>query len=483
MDCSALHHFRDSLYACFQSAPAALMNAADALLTETAARTFPEISLSPFFPRRWPSLYAAFEDGRADRNALRKLFAVSAPLALTGERPILGIDASSIYRPLAETSQDRTAQYVHNLPGGKAPVKPGWSFSTLVLLPEEPSSWTYLLDNQRIESARTAAEVAAAQLKAIVPLLTQRLAPGTRPLLLGDRHYGSAGFVEQVHGLPLDGLFRLQRHRTFYRAAPQRLPAGQNPRGAPKKDGAKFKCSDPTTHSSPDAYWEGADAKGRPLQVTAWNGLHFQGCREAPLCVIRVVCSKALGTRRDPRISWFVAVGEPPPLSEVARIYRLRFSQEHGYRFDKGSLLWDAPRLRSPEQFQLWTDVVAAVHNQLVLARPVAEALRRPWESRHRAATPQQVRRAMGRIVAELGTPAPRPQPRGKAPGRPKGVCPPPAPRFVVVKKATQRAVSPPRVAKKPPRLNAPPATPVSSSPSTLPAWLIPAIRAAAAVV
>jgi len=60
----------------------------------------------------------------------------------------------------------------HVLPPHTAPVRPGWAFSTLVVVPETPSSWTHLLDNQRIASEQTATTVGATQLAAVVPLLT-----------------------------------------------------------------------------------------------------------------------------------------------------------------------------------------------------------------------------------------------------------------------------------------------------------------------
>ena len=107
----------------------------------------------------------------------------------------LGIDASSIYRARAGTSEDRTAQYVPNLPGTRPPVKAGWSFSTLVVLPTEPNSWTYLLDNRRIPSEKTATEVAIDQLTVLLPLLKERLPEGERPRVIGDRYYPSAGFL------------------------------------------------------------------------------------------------------------------------------------------------------------------------------------------------------------------------------------------------------------------------------------------------
>jgi hypothetical protein len=429
MESSRLSTFRERLYRCFTRSRDALMNACDALLSETSARSFAELSLSPYFPRRWPSLYEAFQDGGLDRAELRKLLASEAPSPPTGKRLLLGIDASGIARPASPTLKDRSSQYVHNLPECKAPVTAGWQFSALVGLPETPSSWTYPLDNQRIPTDQTPAEVAARQLRQIVPLLS---AP---PLNVGDRGYGSAAFVKATDGIACDLLLRLSSDRVFYRAAPPQT----GKRGAPKKDGERFKCSVPSTHGPSDASWEGRDEKDRRVEVSRWDGLHFRQFREQTVSVIRVIRQGAKGTKRDPKESWFVWVkrtnAPDPLLSDVPSTYALRFSQEHGYRFDKGSLLWEKPRLRTPEAFQLWTDLVTVAHAQLVLARPFVDAQRQPWESGKRLATPQQVRRAMGRFLVELGTPASLPQPRGKSPGRPAGVCIRLAPRFPVVKK------------------------------------------------
>ena len=56
MSCDTLAEFRDGLSLCFERAGDALMNTADALLTETAARSLPELSLSPCFERIGHSL-------------------------------------------------------------------------------------------------------------------------------------------------------------------------------------------------------------------------------------------------------------------------------------------------------------------------------------------------------------------------------------------------------------------------------------------
>jgi len=122
---------------------------------------------------------------------------------------------------------------------------------------------------------------------------------------------------------------------------------------------------------------------------------------------LRVVRPHAANTERDPRVSWFVWIGDDAvDLASIALGYVLRFGQEHGYRFDKQALLWEKARLRTPEQFERWSLVVAMAHNQLVLARPVVEPVLRPWESKHRLPTPQQVRRGISKPPGGVRAPA-----------------------------------------------------------------------------
>lgn len=257
-----------------------------------------------------------------------------------------------------------------------------------------------------------------------------------RALLLGDGYYGSVTFLLLLADLPCDVLLRFAKNRVLFHPAPPKT----HKRGAPKKDGARFACHDETTHGTPDAFWHGTNAEGQEVQVSVWPGLHFKKARDIIVSVIRVVCPCAKNTDRDPRTTWFLWRGQDmPPLSEIPGLYRRRYSQEHGYRVDKQNLLWEQPRLRTPEQFQTWTDVVAATRNLLFLVRPLAQATRQPWESSKRPMTPPQTRRSMGTILQQLGTPARKPQPRGKSPGRRVGTIVEKAPTYKVVYKATNK--------------------------------------------
>jgi hypothetical protein len=427
MDCTTLKIFRHNIYGSFGAAKDALFNTVDALLTEDRARSFPELSLSPSFERRWPSLYEGLEDGVIDQSRLCKVFAQFLPESVRKEILWVGIDVSGIARPRSRTSSDRSAQHVHNLPECKKPITYGWQFSTAVALPPTPSSWTYALCEQRVTTETTAAQVAFAQMKQLVPLLP------TKTIFVLDRGYDSTWFWCQCSSLSHQGtLIRLKSNRCFYRPAPART----GKRGGPRKDGDKLRPDAEATHANPDGQWEGTDSQERPVRLRWWKHLHVKDARYLDLTVIRVERPHASNTERDPRVSWFVWIGDPEvDLVSIGLGYVLRFSQEHGYRFHKQSLLWDQPRLRTPEQFERWTHLVAIAHNHLVLARELVEPNLRPWESRHRPATPQQVHRAMATFLPHLGTPARHPQPRGKSPGRPKGTKMSKAQRFSVVKK------------------------------------------------
>src|SRR3989441_7638922 len=146
MNLNTLNEFRHAVSGCFKQASDALFNTIDALSSETAAHSFPELSLSPLFPRGWPSLYEAFEDGKIDAEQLRQVFVQFAPLPGTGEYVFVGVDTSNLYRREAATSADRPLVPLPNLLEGNHAVCPGWVISSIVLLPHEAGQGTFVLD-------------------------------------------------------------------------------------------------------------------------------------------------------------------------------------------------------------------------------------------------------------------------------------------------------------------------------------------------
>ncbi len=199
MNLNTLKEFRHEVYSCFGAGKDVLFNTVDALLTEDRAKSFPELSLSPHFERRWPSLYEGFEDGKIAQKDLQEVFARFLPQTYLQDLLWVGIDVSGIAHPCAHTSAERSALYVPNLPECKKPITFGWHFSTAVVLPQTASSWTYVLAQHRVSTATTAAQVAFAQLQQLVPLVP------TPMVVLLDRGYNSTWLWGQCSTLPIKG--------------------------------------------------------------------------------------------------------------------------------------------------------------------------------------------------------------------------------------------------------------------------------------
>ena len=190
------------------------------------------------------------------------------------------------------------------------------------------------------------------------------------------------------------------------------------------------------------------------VRVSAWHQVHplIHGDRgwfadnwdgELPVLrgtVLRVTVEHLPDGRKPHKTMWLWHAG-PAPLSldELWRAYLARFDEEHAFKFAKGTLGLTAARVRTPEQADRWVRLVMAALAQLLLARPHAADLRRPWETRPAAGrplTPGQVRRGFANIRELLGTPAHVAKPAKPGPGRPKGSASGPAPRYPVPKKS-----------------------------------------------
>ncbi len=101
---------RQQLWQCFTRSADALFELADALSCESAARSLPELSLSPAFRRKWASVYEALEDGRIEQESWSEVW-TQALLAQHPGPVWISLDSTSIARPEAETSPDRGMIY------------------------------------------------------------------------------------------------------------------------------------------------------------------------------------------------------------------------------------------------------------------------------------------------------------------------------------------------------------------------------------
>ncbi len=148
--------------------------------------SFAELSLSPIFRRKWPSLYEAIEDCRPNRQKLTKLYLQELP---KNQRVILAGDHTPWPRTEAPTLKDRTYEHGAKVISGK-PITLGHGYSTLAWIPENQGSWALPLRHDRITSFETPISKAAFQLKQVCQNLE------VRPISVWDSEYGCAKFVQ-----------------------------------------------------------------------------------------------------------------------------------------------------------------------------------------------------------------------------------------------------------------------------------------------
>ena len=133
----------------------------DAVLVTRNIYSFAELSLSPVFRRKWPSLYEALEDCRPNRQKLTKLYLQELP---KNQRVILAGDHTPWPRTEAPTLKDRTYEHGAKVISGK-PITLGHGYSTLAWIPEDKGSWALPLRHERITSFETPISKAAFQLR------------------------------------------------------------------------------------------------------------------------------------------------------------------------------------------------------------------------------------------------------------------------------------------------------------------------------
>ena len=390
-------------------------------------------------------------------------------------RPRIAVDATSYPRPDAWCSPGR--EHVHHGAchcKGSSKTTPGWEYQLAAVTGHLRTAWAAVVDVQRTTPATRTAQTVA-QVKSVLRRLP---ASGAVPLFVFDAGYSAAALTDGLAGCPAHVLVRLPAGSVFYQDA----PAWPGKNGRPAHRGPEVHCLEPGALA---AAAEGRGSRGRkkplppapepdeelallntPLYGTvraeAWHDVHpqvhgdrgwFAGREKLPVLrgTLLHVTAERLPDGRDPHRQLWLWHAGPGPLSldELWRAYLARFDIEHAIRVLKGTLGLTAAKVRAPEQADRWVRVVIAAHAQLLLARPLASDLRRPWEKHPdptRPLTPGRVRRGFRNIHHDLGTPARVPKPTQPGPGRPKGSSKGPAPRHLLPGEAGM-----PRTANRPP--------------------------------
>ena len=191
--------------------------------------------------------------------------------------------------------------------------------------------------------------------------------------------------------------------------------------------------------------------KTYPVQIEAWNNLLMPGkCKPVPLpmhlhpfTLVRIRLLNAQGEPAFQRPLWLIVMGERRgelTLLNIFQAYQRRYDLEHFFRFGKQRLLTDRYQTPDTAHEEKWWLMSHLAYLQLWVARPIAQAVPRPWEAAPSAnpkqpLSPTHVQRDFGRIVRQFGTPAAAPKRRGNSAGRPKGTVLPHRPCAAVVYK------------------------------------------------
>lgn len=399
-----LEEFRQVAYEYLGRAKDATFELTDAILLTRNVYSLADLSLSPVFRRKWPSIYEALQDSRPQRQRLMQLYLKQMPVE---GRILLAGDHTNWSRPDAVTLQERTFEHSGISIAGDKPITIGQGYSTIAWIPEDSGSWALPLRHERITSWESPIEKAIWQLKQVCEHLP------SRPISVWDSEYGCAPFVLKTTNIRADILVRLRSNLCLWGA-----PEAYSGRGRPKKHGAKFQLNEPTTWCEAASVLEENDPKLGRVRVSLWENLHFRKAATRPMLVLRVERLDAQGNLRVSKPLWLAWIGEQmPTLEEVWRLYLRRFTIDHWYRFLKQRLHWTVPKLGTPKQCERWSDLMPLITWELWLARDIVADNPLPWQKSLDKLTPGRVAQAMGGVLAAIGTPATPPKPRGKSPG------------------------------------------------------------------
>jgi hypothetical protein len=440
---SQLKQFRQEVYQNFNKRADTLMDLLDALSSNTAAHSVVELSLNPVFRRDYSALFTAldeWEPDQADKN-LAQLAAPYLPQPARLPFWLVGTDVTPQPRRHARTLEDRSYVHQPNLIKSNKPITIGHAYSSVALLPEEEGehgpAWVVPLSVQRVPSSADKEMVGALQIRA---LLDDQTLPFHTQLCVEveDSGYSKPAFLAKNRGKTnLVTITRARTNRIFYRPP----PAPTRSAGHPTWYGAPFSLADPTTWSEPDETTtttiRSLSGKTYQVQIEAWHEMRMAGkCKPVvlpmhlhPFTLVRVRLFSVHGALAFQRPLWLIVMGDRRrelTLLNIFQAYQRRYDLEHFFRFGKQRLLTDRYQTPDTDHEEKWWLMSHLAYLQLWVARPVAQAVPRPWETAP-SANPKQplsathVQRDFARLIRQFGTPAAAPKRRGISVGRPKG--------------------------------------------------------------
>jgi hypothetical protein len=247
-----MSRFRREFYACLTARADTLFELTDAVLcADGPVTSLVELSLAVEHRRGHGSLYDGVNKGRIDVDRFRHVVARQQMPRCDEGRIVLGIDVSNWLRPDANTSPERLFCHTYGRGKGQAQMIPGWPYSFVAALEPGRSSWTAILDAQRLGPRDEDTAVAAAQLRAVVE---QLIAVGhwrdgdPEMWIVGDAGYDGPRLAFALADLPVRVLVRVRSDRVMAFPVPPRTAAQ---RGRPARHGTEFTFGDSASWPEP----------------------------------------------------------------------------------------------------------------------------------------------------------------------------------------------------------------------------------------
>jgi hypothetical protein len=482
------HNFRNKIYSFLTYRSDATLDLIDAIAGQQSKESSVKISLSNLFRRGYSSLTDVV-DNLFRRNAkkrpetielqedhlkMTRLLIGPCPPSVIRPFELFAVDCSSNPRIYAEKLEGRG--FVHSptkVPGQK-PITVGHQYSTVVFLPEksDPSEphWVIPLSTERVKSEDSSTALGMQQ---IIQITTSERFKNKLCVGVSDSAYSNDNCLQKANKLVnLINISRLRNNRGFY--LPITPVAGRKSAGRPRIYGDRWWLHNP---GEPDeiATVERYTASGKLIyvRIERWNdrqekkaapdpdsvpGSTESDLAEAPKTsnveeaeglflfdAVRVTVLKEDKTDLYKKPLWLMLTGKRRrelSLADIADSYFRRFDIEHFFRFGKQKLLLAGFQTPDVWHAENWWWICIISYTMLYHARLLANQVRNPWETKKESShskeisTPSQVQRDYERIVGRIGTPACDSKPRGKSPGRLKGVKMAERKRCAVIKKS-----------------------------------------------
>ena len=432
------------------------MDLVDALSSNTTAKSVVELTLNPHFQRSYTALNKAIGVECLSDKQIARLAAKTIEPPQSREFYLIGADVTSSPRPDAETLPDRGFVYQPNTIKGHKPIAIGHQYSFVAVLPERDKAkmgpWVVPLAMQRVSSQANKELVGAQQVRAI--LEDDQLPFGAAFCVeVEDSAYSKPAFLNVNRDKPnLVTITRARGTRTFYH-----IPAAEankeSGKGHPTWYGTPFCLKDPETWEAPDdvaaATFTSHRKRTYQVEIQAWHNLLMHGKKDIPMhnhafTLVKIRWYDPNGKALFAKPLWLIVMGERRAelsLLDIYQAYLQRYDLEHFFRFGKQKLLLDKFQTPDDKHEENWWRLVVLAYLQLWSAKDLVSQLPRPWERYlpsvlNKLVTPATAQRDMARIIRQIGTPSLAPKPRGKSPGRPKGMLLTPRKRLAVVRKA-----------------------------------------------